>query len=169
MSSWPTAPSGTSAPSFPLIVIPWWRGLIHFRPKAGSADSSLIALGLAVAIEGRPEQLPIGVARCFRSQEAPTLAEVALITRDDWQGAGAGTALMQALAEAAWNVGIRRWFGALFCDNHTIRNLLSRVGDLGEDRVIGSGVVEVVCDLYPPIQPIPSLSPDEATTGQKLP
>lgn len=109
-----------------------------------------IALGLGVTIDGRPEPLPIGVARCFRSQDDPTLAEVALITRDDWQGAGAGTALMQALAEAAWNVGIRRWFGALFCDNHTIRHLLSRVGDLSEDRVIASGVVEVICELHPP-------------------
>ncbi|WP_146854430.1 GNAT family N-acetyltransferase [Brevifollis gellanilyticus] len=117
-----------------------------------------IALGLAVAIEGRPEPLPIGVARCFRSQDDLELAEVALITRDDWQGAGAGTALMQALAEAAWNVGIRRWFGALFCDNQTIRNLLSRVGDLSDDRAIGSGVVEVLCDLYPPVQPEPAVS-----------
>jgi acetyltransferase len=114
-----------------------------------------IALGLAVAIEGRPEPLPIGVARCFRSQDDPELVEVALITRDDWQGVGSGSALMQSLAEAAWNVSIRRWFGALFCDNRTIRNLLSRVGDLSEDRVIGSGVVEIICELPPSTAAIP--------------
>lgn len=119
---------------------------------------SHIALGLEVALEGRPTPLPIGVARCFRSDDDPEQAEVALITRDDWQGAGAGTALILALAEAAWDVGIRRWYGALFCDNQTIRNLLSRVGDLSDERAIGSGVVEVLCDLYPPAQLVPAIS-----------
>lgn len=109
-----------------------------------------LALVMEVPMDGGPEALPIAVARCFRDQKDRELAEVALVTRDEWQGLGIGTALMQALSEAAWRVGIRRWFGALFFHHRTIRNLLSRVGRLSEDRAVGSGVVEIVCYLHPP-------------------
>lgn len=106
-----------------------------------------IAFLMEARCEDSPEAQLVGVARCFRDPHDPSLAEVAFVTRDDWQGLGVGTALMHALSEAAWRVGIRRWFATLFFENRTTRNLLSGVGLLSEDTPVGSGMVEIVCDL----------------------
>ena len=85
-----------------------------------------------------------------RDPEDPTRAEVAFVTGDVWQGLGVATELVRALAEAAWRAGIRSWFGALFSDNRTTRNLLSRVGTLSDETEAGSGIVHVFCRLDPP-------------------
>jgi len=109
-----------------------------------------LAFVLEVPVEGGPTLLPIAVARCFRDEHDHSLAEAAFVTVEDWQGIGIGTALAYALAGAAWGVGIRRWFAALFSDHRTTRNLLNRVGFLGEETALGSGVVKIVCHLHPP-------------------
>jgi GNAT superfamily N-acetyltransferase len=92
----------------------------------------------------------LAVARCFRDLHNPSLAEVALVTRDDWQGLGLGTALLHVLSEAAWRVGIRSWVASLFSDQRTMRRLLSLTGDVSKDIAVGSGVVEIVCHLHAP-------------------
>ncbi|MDP0489465.1 MAG: GNAT family N-acetyltransferase [Verrucomicrobiota bacterium JB023] len=111
-----------------------------------------LALGMEVQVEEKGTCLPVGVARCFRDQSNRAQAEVALVTHDDWQGLGVGTALTRCLAGVAWEAGIRRWNAAIFCQNKTVLNLLSRVGLLTEERVIGSGVMEVICELDPPVR-----------------
>jgi acetyltransferase len=107
-----------------------------------------IAFLMETRLESNPEAQLLAVARCFRDAHDPSLAEVALVTRDDWQGLGVGTALLHALAETAWSVGIRRWFAAVFSDNRTMLRLLGRVGHVSEDTPVGSGVVELVCHLH---------------------
>lgn len=39
-----------------------------------------------------------------------------MVTADPWQGLGAGEELMRSLSAAAMEVGIRRWFVAMFSD-----------------------------------------------------
>ncbi len=109
-----------------------------------------LALVLEVRKASCPDWQPIAVARCFRDPQDRSLGEVAFVTLDDWHGVGVGTALVHALSAAAWSIGIRRWRAALLSHNRTTRNLLSRVGVLGEELAVGSGVVELVCYLRAP-------------------
>ena len=108
-----------------------------------------IAFGLAVKLDGASEAMPIAVARCFRDEGENDLAEVAVVTADEWQGAGAGAELMRSLSAAAVEVGIRRWFAAMFADNTAIHHLLNRFGKKCEQRDLGNGVVEAIYEIVP--------------------
>jgi len=109
-----------------------------------------IAFGLAVNTGEDEELLPIAVARCFRSPDDREVAELAIVTADIWQGRGAGAELMRSLSAAAYEVGIRRWFAAMFADNSAIQRLLQRFGRKCEEHPIGGGVVEVIYEITKP-------------------
>jgi L-amino acid N-acyltransferase YncA len=96
------------------------------------------------------EYVPIAVARCFRDEDEKDLAEVALVTADEWQGAGAGAELMRSLSAAAVKAGIRRWVAAMFTDNTAIHHLLNRFGKRCDQRDLGNGVVEVIYEIVQP-------------------
>ena len=108
-----------------------------------------IAYGLAVKTED-DELLPIAVARCFRDPGDRELAELAIVTADPWQGLGAGAELMRSLSAAAYAVGIRRWFAAMFSDNLAMKRLLQRFGRKSEERGVGGGIVEVIYEITEP-------------------
>jgi len=108
-----------------------------------------IAFGLAVCREDGTEQ-PVAVARCFRDQHEEDLAEIAIVTADEWQSVGAGTELMRALSNAALQVGIKRWFAAMLSDNTAMHRLLERVGRSREKRDVGNGVVEAIYEIVEP-------------------
>ena len=108
-----------------------------------------IALGLAVNTEDGTEQ-PIAVARCFRDQREKDLAEIAIVTADEWQSVGAGTELMRSLSHAALQVGIKRWLAAMLSDNTAMHRLLARFGELREKRDLGNGVVEAIYEIIEP-------------------
>lgn len=109
-----------------------------------------IAFGLAVESGDDGEMLPIAVARCFRDPDVPELAEIAFVTADPWQGLGAGAELMRSLSAAAYRVGIRRWFAAMFSDNLAMKRLLDRFATKREEREIGGSVIEVIYDIKEP-------------------
>jgi protein lysine acetyltransferase len=109
-----------------------------------------IAFGLAVESGGDGEMIPIAVARCFRDPGDPELAEIAFVTADRWQGLGAGAELMRSLSAAAYGVGIRRWFAAMFSDNLRMKRLFERFGPKCEEREVGGGVIEVIYAIAEP-------------------
>jgi len=51
----------------------------------------------------------IGIGRFIRDEHDLESAEVAVTVADQWQGQGAGTALIQALTQAAAQRGVRRF------------------------------------------------------------
>jgi protein lysine acetyltransferase len=65
-------------------------------------------------------------ARFVRDTTDPTLAEVAFIVGDDYQGRGVGSFLMAALAIAARGDGIRRFTARVLSDNLAMRKILDR-------------------------------------------
>ncbi len=107
-----------------------------------------IAYGLAVDLEG--DFTPIAVARCFRDPEDETLAELAVVTADAWQGKGAGAELMRSLSAAAYEVGIRKWLAPILSDNSAMRSLLDGFALKLSERDFGSGIVELVYGIKPP-------------------
>ncbi len=80
-----------------------------------------------VMTEG-PEGPVVADARFVRDETDPTLAEVAFIVGDDYQGRGIGSFLMAALAVAARGDGIRRFSARVLSDNLAMRAILDKFG-----------------------------------------
>ena len=84
-------------------------------------------------------------ARFVRDETDPTLAEVAFIVGDDYQGRGVGSFLMAALAVAARGDGIRRFSARVLSDNLAMRKILDRFDAQWHREDVG--VVTTVIDV----------------------
>jgi GNAT superfamily N-acetyltransferase len=75
-------------------------------------------------------------------------AEIAVAVLEPWQGRGVGKALLDRLAERAWDEGINQFTGLMLSDNRPMRRLLAH---LGMTRVLSSdaGAVELAVELHP--------------------
>jgi CRP-like cAMP-binding protein len=71
---------------------------------------------------------PIVADARYVREASPTVAEVAFIVGDDYQGLGIGTFLMEALAVAARSEGIRRFTARVLADNLPMRTILDHYG-----------------------------------------
>jgi len=93
---------------------------------------------IAVAEDGSG----VGVARYVRSASDRASAEAAVTVVDDWQGRGAGTALLALLADRARAEGIERFTALLLASN---REMLALFRELGVVRTIDrrSGTIEI--------------------------
>jgi len=85
-------------------------------------DLALVALDTA----GPGEQFT-GVARYVREAD-PRRAEFAIVIRDDWQGKGLGSLLMQRLEEAAHGAGIDEIAGRVLASNRSMLALMQSRG-----------------------------------------
>ena len=90
---------------------------------------------------------PVGVARYVRG-ERPEEAEVAVAVIDDWQGRGAGTALLERLVERAHENGIERFVASVLAENDEALDLFKSLspGDPSPRRT-EPGQVELVIEL----------------------
>lgn len=98
-------------------------------------------------IASDPEGDPVGVARYVRS-ERPEEAEVAVAVVDDWQGRGAGTALLERLVERAAENGIERFVASVLQENAEALELFRSVapGDPSPRRT-EAGQVELIIEV----------------------
>ena len=84
-----------------------------------------------------PEGPVVADARFVRDETDPTVAEVAFIVGDDYQGRGIGTVLMEALVVAAHYSGVR-WFTArVLTHNFPMRAILNRLGAVWDRDDLG--------------------------------
>ena len=94
-------------------------------------------------------------ARFVRDENDPTVAEVAFIVADEYQGRGIGSLLMDALAVAARGDGIRRFSARVLSENYPMRKILDRYGAYWQRD--DQGVVTTVIDVPEPRDlPIPA-------------
>lgn len=84
-------------------------------------------------------------ARFVRDETDPTLAEVAFIVGDEYQGRGVGSFLMAALAVAARGDGVRRFSARVLSDNLAMRKILDKFGAHWQREDLG--VVTTVIDV----------------------
>ena len=83
------------------------------------------ALGATVrAVDGTVD--PVGIARFARLPDAPTIAEVAILVVDAFQGQGVGRLLLTRLAADALARGIARFRGIVQPDNRPVIRLLTQ-------------------------------------------
>lgn len=94
-------------------------------------------------------------ARFVRDEHDPATAEVAFIVGDDYQGRGIGTFLMNALAVAAADAGVRHFTARVLTDNYPMRRILDRFGArwVRDDLGVVTTVVEVPDPQRTPLPP----------------
>ena len=83
------------------------------------------ALGASVRGAGRQSE-GVGVARFARVADAPTVAEVAVLVVDAWQGPGVGRMLLGRLAARGARARHRAAHGIVLPDNRPIIRLLTQ-------------------------------------------
>jgi acyl-CoA synthetase (NDP forming)/RimJ/RimL family protein N-acetyltransferase len=107
--------------------------------EAGDMDrAALIARhnGRVVAVAG------------FDGLREPRAAEVAFAVADDWQGRGAGTRMLEQLAEIAAGRGITRFDAEVMADNLSMLGVLESAG-FGLRRAGSFGEMTVSLDITP--------------------
>jgi GNAT superfamily N-acetyltransferase len=95
-------------------------------------------------------------ARFVRDESDASVAEVAFIVGDDYQGRGVGTFLMGALAVAADYHGVQRFSARVLNDNLPMRAILDRFGAVWHRDDLG--VVTTTIDV--PRPPNPPFTPE---------
>ena len=103
-------------------------------------------IALVAVLEDDPEQL-VGVARCVRLPDRPGTAEMAIVVGDPFQRQGIGTALADALADAALADGIRRFAATMLGDNEAARRLMRTFSRRLEEGRVAGGLREVTVEL----------------------
>jgi CRP-like cAMP-binding protein len=76
-------------------------------------------------------------ARFVREQAAPTVAEIAFLVGDDYQGKGIGSFLMKALSVAAHVDGVEKFTARVLSDNLAMRKILDDFGAVWEREDLG--------------------------------
>jgi len=87
-------------------------------------------------------------ARFVRDEADPTMAEVAFIVADAYQGRGIGTFLMGALAVAAGYDGVQRFSARVLAENYPMRTILDQFGAVWHREDLG--VVTTIIDVPQP-------------------
>ncbi len=104
------------------------------------------------AVDPTVEGLPgLGVARCVRLADEPTVAEAAVTVVDPWHGRGLGPLLLDVLADDARAHGIHAFRGYVLPDNTPMRHVVDQAG--GEATVTEGGLLRI--DLPLPTAPPP--------------
>jgi GNAT superfamily N-acetyltransferase len=109
------------------------------------------ALGAMIPGDGERKPEGIGVARFVRSQSDPETAEISIVVVDEWQHRGIGKRLLERIAGAAAERGIRRIRSVALAENPGVRELLQRHTEDLEVRRVEPGVVEFSFPLTMPV------------------
>ena len=103
----------------------------------------------------------------YRREPHSNMAEAAFLVRDDWQGKGVGTALMQTLVEAARRNGIAGFTADVLLENHGMLRIFHRCGFPVESR-LQDGVYQLDVRFTAPPRaaaPRPAAQPHVFTEG----
>jgi RimJ/RimL family protein N-acetyltransferase len=80
-----------------------------------------------VAVLRDEPDVVVGVGRWVRLDSDPEVAEIAFVVADDLQRCGLGTALGEALAQAARERGVKRFVATMLPDNLAAHRLFARL------------------------------------------
>lgn len=105
------------------------------------------------------EVVPTGIARCVRYPHQPEAADIAVTVKDDWQGRGVATALLEVLMRRRPE-GVTHLLTEVAADNPAS---LAMLRHLGPTRTYdtGMGILDVEVDLVPTGQSLVVEEPEE--------
>jgi acyl-CoA hydrolase/GNAT superfamily N-acetyltransferase len=105
---------------------------------------------MAIVIEAEPdgeEPKLIAVGR-YHTDPATNYAETAFVVRDEWQGRGLGTILLQYLIEIAREQGVAGFTAEVLAENRPMQHVFHKSG-LEVQSQLESGVYSLTMDLSP--------------------
>jgi CRP-like cAMP-binding protein len=88
---------------------------------------------------------PVADARFVRDERDPTVAEIAFMVADAYQGRGIGSFLIGALSIAAEVDGVERFSARMLSDNLPMRTIMDRHGAIWQREDVG--VITTVIDV----------------------
>jgi acyl-CoA synthetase (NDP forming) len=112
-------------------------------------DRELVAVARYDRLPTEPDDALPGSAAGTTGGPVPQLvgeAEVAFVVRDDHQGRGLGTVMLEHLASAAVARGIGRFVADVLPDNHRMLAVFRSAG-FNEQALLDSGVIRVTLEL----------------------
>lgn len=104
----------------------------------------------ALVLTAFPDEEPevaAGIGRLVRYRDDPEAADVAVTVKDDWQGRGVASALLNELI-AERPDGIRKLLTYVTASNTASLRMLQRLGDM-QTLPAGPNILEVRVDLTP--------------------
>ncbi len=115
---------------------------------------------VAIRVDGRGRELePLGFSRCQRLSPGGAVAELSMVTVDQVQGMGVGSALLSHLIVAAQRQGIDRFWFEVLMENNGMRRLAQKIHS--KAQWADDGTLEYDCllaDALPKALPAPSLA-----------
>jgi GNAT superfamily N-acetyltransferase len=117
------------------------------RLLVDSADGVHHIALLLIVLPPEGEQGPVGVAHLVQGTADPATADIAVTVLDDWQGRGAGSALVSALMQRRPAV-VTRLRTLVAADNRASLALLARAGRMSPG-LPEHGVLDVTVELPP--------------------
>jgi RimJ/RimL family protein N-acetyltransferase len=122
-------------------------------------------VALVLCAETTPDVYdPVALARIVRYADVTDAADLAVTVKDEWQGRGVATALLDVVVRAR-PAGVTRIVTEVLKDNPASLAMLRRLGEVSlEDE--GNGVYGVVVELSAaaPVSPPPSPQPGSRST-----
>nr|WP_235678030.1 GNAT family N-acetyltransferase [Mycolicibacterium sarraceniae] len=113
--------------------------------------------------------LVVADVRFVRDESDPSVAEIAFIVGDAYQGRGIGNFMMDALVIAAEVGGVKRFSGRVLSDNMPMRSILDRFGAKWEREEPGVVITEFDVPKTDALQIDPALAAEiRASVGQVL-
>ena len=126
-------------------------------------------VALVLCVETSPGVYdPVALARIVRYDDAPDAADLAVTVKDDWQGRGVATVLLEVLMRHR-PAGVRRIVTDVYKDNPASLQMLRRLGASTETD-LGAGVcgVSVELEATEPTSPVLATAPAVAG-GRRAP
>ena len=131
------------------------------RRLVGSVDGGQHIALLLIVLPPEGEEGPVGVARLLQYADDPATADIAVTVVDDWQGRGAGTALVSALLERR-PAAVTRLCTVIEADNRASLALLAGAGRISSGLPY-RGVIDVTVELAGPARPARAPTPRPVT------
>jgi acetyltransferase len=88
----------------------------------------LTQAALIATVEEAGQEHAIGVARLAAANADMLAAEFAIVIRDDYQGEGLGTKLLDLIIQVAMVRGLKELYGLTLAENEGIQRLMRKVG-----------------------------------------
>jgi RimJ/RimL family protein N-acetyltransferase len=121
------------------------------RRLVDSVDGAAHIALVLIVLPPEGEEGPVGVAHLLQYPDDPATADIAVTVADDWQGRGAGTALVSALL-ARRPAAVMRLCTVVEADNRRSLALLAGVGRMSTG-LPERGVLDVTVELDAPTRP----------------
>jgi acetate---CoA ligase (ADP-forming) len=120
-------------------------------PVASAARDEQRAIGSdrTVSLVAEVEDRLVAMADYDLTDDAGTVAEVAFLVHDDWQGRGLGTILLEHLARVATARGVRSFQAAFLLENRAMRQVFRDAGFTISWAPTEYGVGAATLDLVP--------------------